>query len=808
MRKVLSFVLVLSLVLGSFGMAFAAPLSDVAGEKCEDAVNVLTQLGVVSGYPDGEYKPDNIVTRAEMAVIVVRALGLADYAIGTSNFSDMGGHWSNPYVAYATSLGVIAGYPDGTFKPDKTVSYDEAATMLVAALGYTPDSLTGTWPANYVVKAKSLGILDGIKAGAAGANRGDIAIMTFQTLDALIGTTDKDGKWTANEPDDNMLARLGAELYNDGDAFVVDGDEDSVINLRPFLGSYVTAYQNDDEEIIALKEVKSVYLTGKYKPGSNKFETSETDYNIASNLLTITHPEALAFVNGEVVGQGEFDDDGKLVGFDFGDADAALLEDDLTIAAKVSGKRITELYSVAAWDLDNGDHFLFEDDMLEDDNLNGNDFVLDNNDEIDLASFELLGVSSLEDIDEDNVVYVYNNSDGIARIAVGTEVVTGEITKVTSSGKKITVDGKAYAMYDDSVFSVGLEDEVELYLDYFGDVYDVELVEGGLDDYAVLLETASGTTGLNGEDGVIKLFLADGTDKVFTVDDDLVVDGVIAKDGKWIGDYEGVGKAGTLVEYGLDKDGVIEALEIVDVEETDKNVEKEITSKGYFDGKAIASDVLIFTYDDEEDPHDEDAYGVTTLDKVKGNDYKGVQYLQDDSSRKITLMLIPGEGSSDDEVYGLVTGWFKTTASDTDYMGTFLVDGKEVEYELTSNGRTAVAGADAEWLYLLKFNSSDQVTSVAIVGDDEVSMDAVLLGDDVGQITTAYTNGIVEVDDVEYTVASDAVAYEWDVDDEEYSKVTIGRSKLSEDAWVALYDLDEDGVADIILINENFKSAP
>jgi hypothetical protein len=149
MRKVLSFVLVLSLVLGSFGMAFAAPLSDIAGENSEEAVNVLTELGVVSGYPDGTYKPDNIVTRAEMAVIVVRALGLADYATGTSSFSDMGGHWSNPYVAYATSLGIIAGYPDGTFRPDKTVSYDEAATMLVAALGYNADSLVGTWPANF-----------------------------------------------------------------------------------------------------------------------------------------------------------------------------------------------------------------------------------------------------------------------------------------------------------------------------------------------------------------------------------------------------------------------------------------------------------------------------------------------------------------------------------------------------------------------------------------------------------------------------------------------------------------------------------
>ena len=120
MRKVLSFVLVLSLVLGSFAMAFAATpaVSDTAGKACEDAVNVLTELGIVKGYPDGSYKPENIVTRAEMAVIVISALGLKDYAVGTSSFKDMAGYdWAQGYVAYAQSLGVINGYPDGTFKP-------------------------------------------------------------------------------------------------------------------------------------------------------------------------------------------------------------------------------------------------------------------------------------------------------------------------------------------------------------------------------------------------------------------------------------------------------------------------------------------------------------------------------------------------------------------------------------------------------------------------------------------------------------------------------------------------------------------
>ena len=75
MKKVLSFVLVLSMILGSFGMAFAAAPSDVVGKDYEDAVNVLMELGVVEGYKDGTYRPEKVVTRAEMATLIIKALG-------------------------------------------------------------------------------------------------------------------------------------------------------------------------------------------------------------------------------------------------------------------------------------------------------------------------------------------------------------------------------------------------------------------------------------------------------------------------------------------------------------------------------------------------------------------------------------------------------------------------------------------------------------------------------------------------------------------------------------------------------------
>ena len=834
MRKVLSLVLVLALVLGSFAFTFAATPSDVVGEDSEDAVNVLMELGVISGYPDGSYKPAGIVTRGEMAKIIICALGLEDYAAGSSSFSDMAGHWSDKFVAYAVSLGIINGYPDGTFKPNNTVSYDEAAKMLVASLGYNEASLVGSWPVNWVTKAKVLGILDGIKAGSAGANRGDIAVMTYQTLDQAIGMTNKDGEFvfdkdvTTNDPTDTMLLRLGSSLYAPavayltadngiaGKAFVVTGDEDSVISLKELQGALVTAYANDDDEIIAIKEVKSTFYTGEIDglavaPATAAFTGGEEigDYEVKAAAIPpsagVGATETYTFVNGV--------DNATEV-------DAAVFSDDdeITVACKISGNYITEIYSISSWNVT--DAFVFEDGDLEDDNIAGNEFELDNDDEIDTDTFALFGVTSLDDIEEGNVVYVYDDGAGtplVTRVSVGTEIVTGEVTKINSTSTKITVDGKVYeksaAPGNDAVdwAAIDLEDEVEFSLDYYGDVYAVEILDSEADNFAIILETGQGDASINGKDGVAKLFLADGTDNIFTMDDDLVVAGVIAADGIWAAGYTTNTAAGTIVEYGLDEDGNIDALTVFPtatvltgaVTATDT----EVTTKGYFDGKAVASDVMVYTYDGARADAatlkaDEDSYGITTLDQIKGKEYADVDYLYDDDAKQIVAMVIIGTGSSDDEVYGLVTGWFNTTASDTDMMVTVLVDGVEEEYELTTAGKTDItaAGFNADLLQMLEFTASGQVK-----GAVEVDAHAVLEATEADLVetgvalTAAYENGVLSTVVDEYTVDADAIAYKWDVVELEFTKKTVSKSNLAIGVTVDLYDLDEDGVLDIIL---------
>ena len=99
MKKVLSLVLAFAMVLSCFSAAFAAP-ADVTDKNQVKAVEALMALKVVDGYEDGSYKPANTVTRAEMAKLLVEALGFGHLVEGsTSSFADAQGRWFEGYAA-------------------------------------------------------------------------------------------------------------------------------------------------------------------------------------------------------------------------------------------------------------------------------------------------------------------------------------------------------------------------------------------------------------------------------------------------------------------------------------------------------------------------------------------------------------------------------------------------------------------------------------------------------------------------------------------------------------------------------------
>lgn len=111
--------------------AGALVLNDIAGHWAEDNINRLVALGAISGYPDGTFRPDNKITRAEFATVLVKALKLSPQS--GKVFNDTAGHWAGDFIATAAANGIVNGYSDTQFGPDDNITREQMAVMIVKA---------------------------------------------------------------------------------------------------------------------------------------------------------------------------------------------------------------------------------------------------------------------------------------------------------------------------------------------------------------------------------------------------------------------------------------------------------------------------------------------------------------------------------------------------------------------------------------------------------------------------------------------------------------------------------------------------
>ena len=195
LRKYLVGLSTATLVLGSVATglpvnaasAGSAPFSDIVGNSHAAAITFLSTIGVVNGVGGGLYDPSAPVTREQMAKIVVNLMGKGNVAAALQNetpsFTDASSidTWAWGYVNVAADMGIINGFPDGSFQPLAPVTDVQAAAMLIRAIG-DQNQVVGTWPGNYVAAAFNLGINTGISSFVANlpATRGDVAQMAYE----------------------------------------------------------------------------------------------------------------------------------------------------------------------------------------------------------------------------------------------------------------------------------------------------------------------------------------------------------------------------------------------------------------------------------------------------------------------------------------------------------------------------------------------------------------------------------------------------------------------------------------------------
>ncbi len=156
-------------------------LKDIQGTKYESAVSKLMAMGIIDGYEDGTYRPQASVSRAEMAAIVARSIDRGCFKVLLDpGFVDIDGHWAARGIAKAYNAGIVKGISQDRFGPELGVTYAQAMTMLLRAIGHSDQSLGGIWPANYLAKAQELGLAKELDVWTADrpATRGDVALMT------------------------------------------------------------------------------------------------------------------------------------------------------------------------------------------------------------------------------------------------------------------------------------------------------------------------------------------------------------------------------------------------------------------------------------------------------------------------------------------------------------------------------------------------------------------------------------------------------------------------------------------------------
>ncbi len=298
LKRTLCLIIALCIAL-SFNMSFvsAAEYSDVsATHKYAEAINLLSGIGIIEGYGNGEFRPEGSITRAEAATIMVRVLGLDDNVVkGDTVFTDVDrNHWASGYINIAVENGIVNGFPEGTFLPDDNVTYEQMVKMIVCAIGHELKAggyNLPLYPDGYLRAASDAKVTKGVSGyNGMKAPRGLVAQLVYNALevemmeatsfntgilgtsytyngktllrdhleiekvDAIVTDTYLTGetysarnKFIELEITDvySLNNRASRPLYDEGD--VVDFDEGNT-DANVYLGRAVTAYVGEDSE--------------------------------------------------------------------------------------------------------------------------------------------------------------------------------------------------------------------------------------------------------------------------------------------------------------------------------------------------------------------------------------------------------------------------------------------------------------------------------------------------------------------------------------------------------------------------------
>ena len=284
------------------------PSAVLAIDTNDEKATVLAALDIMAGDENGDLNLGQSVTRAEFSTMAVRAHTTGRYtsaSTGVSPYYDVpASHWASGYVATATQLGLVTGYLDGLFRPDQTITLEEGVSIVLQLLGYSASDFPGGWPASQMTAYHTLGLDEGMTAAQGQPlTRRD----TQQLFYNLLTTRDSSGSYYLNtlEP---ALQAVDSNGRINALALINDAMEGPIVataqwqSQLPFtLNSNSTVYRNGTQVSASAVQAQDVLyysdslravwaysdkVTGTYSAASPSL-SAPTSVTVAGRTYTI-----------------------------------------------------------------------------------------------------------------------------------------------------------------------------------------------------------------------------------------------------------------------------------------------------------------------------------------------------------------------------------------------------------------------------------------------------------------------------------------------------------------------------------------
>ena len=607
----------------AFTMFAGAAFTDQADITVDsDVVDTLVALGVIDGYEDGSFRPDDTVTRAEMAKMIYTVrTGRSDasaYNDDATSFTDITSHWARGYIKYCQSMGIIAGKSVTSFDPDGTVTTQEAAKMLLVTLGYDAEKagLEGaSWGQKTNALADENGLLTDVNNGTTqGLPRQYAAQLIFNAINAptveyrdgeyynknLIGLeNDTIGEkymglqeWIGTfRGDDKMAGGKDGQITVYGS---IDGQHKTI--STPQVSAVKASFKYDFSNSYVGEEVSVLFKDGNTGT-KNQPDDNDTIYGVYATGNTTVY--------NITMGDLQDADDGKVK---FGDKQYKVTDaDDSTQGTQIyvykNYKSSSTKENVSAFDKtgsyykDSADTIKF---IEEDGEITTAYIVTTQFAQVKSVSSTKVQLSSpvnktltIEDhdiydgIQKDDAVAVQVLYDDNTYVVTKADIVSAEVTS-KKSDTEVRIDGTYKKLVSGST-AVGDYDLVKI--TDLGETYDfimygdywvaAQQTSESAKDYAIVLAIDAA----GGVSRDVKLLLADNTEKVYTIDK---VEGTVS-DNAMVA-YS-VNNDGTIKLYGADVEGD-DLYTVAAAGSYNKNI------KSYYDGKtanrSITSDAVAF----------------------------------------------------------------------------------------------------------------------------------------------------------------------------------------------------------------------